>query len=48
MEIYASFAEVTDYEIGRFLGAIEDLDLMDNTLVFYITRDISRQDHGRN
>ena len=39
MEIYASFAEVTDYEIGRFLGAIEELDLMDNTLVFYITGD---------
>ena len=25
MEIYAAFAEVTDYEIGRFLDAIEDL-----------------------
>ncbi len=39
MEIYAAFGEVTDYEIGRFLDAIENLELMDNTLVFYITGD---------
>ena len=39
MEIYAAFAEVTDYEIGRFLDAIEDLGEMDNTLVIYITGD---------
>ena len=39
MEIYAAFAEVTDYEIGRFLDTIEDLGEMDNTLVFYITGD---------
>ena len=39
MEIYAAFAEVTDYEIGRFLNSIEALGEMDNTLVFYITGD---------
>ena len=39
MEIYAAFAEVTDYEIGRFLDSIEALGEMDNTLVFYITGD---------
>ena len=39
MEIYAAFAEVTDYEIGRFLDAIKDLGVMDNTLIFYITGD---------
>ena len=39
MEIYAAFGEVTDYEIGRFLDAIENMELMDNTLVFYITGD---------
>ena len=39
MEIYAAFAEVTDYEIGRFLNAIEDLGVTDNTLIFYITGD---------
>ena len=39
MEIYAAFAEVTDYEVGRFLDEIETLGVMDNTLVFYITGD---------
>ena len=39
MEIYAAFAEVTDYEVGRFLDEIETLGEMDNTLVFYITGD---------
>ncbi len=39
MEIYAAFAEVTDYEIGRFLDEIETLGEMDNTLDFYITGD---------
>ncbi len=39
MEIYAAFAEVTDYEIGRFLDAIEELGQMDNTMVIYITGD---------
>ncbi|MGB2616327.1 MAG: sulfatase-like hydrolase/transferase, partial [Candidatus Acidiferrales bacterium] len=39
MEIYAAFAEVTDYEIGRFVEAIEGLGEMDNTLIFYITGD---------
>ena len=39
MEIYAAFAEVTDYEIGRFLDEVEALGVMDNTLIFYITGD---------
>ncbi len=39
MEIYAAFAEVTDYEIGRFLDEIEALGEMDNTLIIYITGD---------
>ncbi len=39
MEIYAAFGEVTDYEIGRFLDAIEDMGELDNTLIFYITGD---------
>ncbi len=39
MEIYAAFGEVTDYEIGRFLDAIDGMGEMDNTLVFYITGD---------
>ena len=39
MEIYAAFAEVTDYEIGRFIDEIDALGVMDNTLIFYITGD---------
>ncbi len=39
MEIYAAFAEITDYEIGRFLQEIENLGAMDNTLIFYVTGD---------
>ena len=31
--------QVTDYEIGRFLDAIEELGEMDNTMVIYITGD---------
>jgi arylsulfatase len=38
-EVYAAFAEMTDHEIGRFLGAIEDLGELDDTLVFYIAGD---------
>lgn len=35
MEIFAGFAEYTDYEIGRLIQAIEDLGQLDNTLIFY-------------
>jgi arylsulfatase len=38
-EVYAAYAEMTDHEIGRFLGAIEDLGVLDETLVFYIAGD---------
>ena len=38
-EVYAAFAEMTDYEIGRLVGAIENLGNLDNTLIFYIAGD---------
>jgi arylsulfatase A-like enzyme len=38
-EIFAAYAEETDYEIGRVVQAIEDLGVMDNTLIVYITGD---------
>jgi arylsulfatase len=38
-EIFAAFAEITDYEIGRVVQAIDDLGVMDNTLIIYITGD---------
>ncbi len=39
MELYAGFLEQTDYEIGRVLDAIEDLGVLDDTLVYYIIGD---------
>jgi len=39
MEIYAGFLEQTDYNVGRVLGAIEQLGQLDNTLVIYIVGD---------
>jgi arylsulfatase A-like enzyme len=38
-EVYAAYAEMTDYEIGRLVRAIEDLGDLDNTLIFYIAGD---------
>jgi len=39
MEVFAGFAEYTDTEIGRLVGAIGDLGQLDNTLIFYIVGD---------
>jgi arylsulfatase A-like enzyme len=39
MEIYAGFLEFTDHHVGRLLDALEDLGILDNTLVYYIIGD---------
>ena len=39
MEVFAGFAEQTDYEVGRLVDAIADMGQLDNTLVFYILGD---------
>jgi arylsulfatase A-like enzyme len=39
MEIYAGFLEQTDYEVGRLIDTIEDLGVLDNTLIYYIIGD---------
>ncbi|MCB1652955.1 MAG: arylsulfatase [Pseudomonadales bacterium] len=39
MEIYAGFLEQTDHEVGRLVDAIDDLGLLEDTLVFYIIGD---------
>lgn len=39
MEIYAGFMEQTDHEIGRVLDAIDDLGIMDDTLIYLIIGD---------
>jgi len=39
MEIYAGYLEHTDHHVGRLVDALEDLGLLDDTLVFYIVGD---------
>ncbi len=39
MEVYAGFLEHTDYHVGRLIAAIEDLGILDDTLIYYIIGD---------
>jgi arylsulfatase A-like enzyme len=39
MEIYAGFMEHTDHHIGRVIKAMEDLEILDDTLVYFIIGD---------
>ncbi len=39
MEVYAGFLEHTDFHIGRLIDALEDLDVLDDTLIYYIIGD---------
>jgi arylsulfatase A-like enzyme len=39
MEVYAAFLEFTDHHVGRLLDALEDLEILDDTLVYYIIGD---------
>ncbi|WP_347977249.1 arylsulfatase [Microbacterium sp. ProA8] len=39
MEVYAGFLEHTDHHVGRVLDAIEDLGVLDDTIVYYIIGD---------
>jgi arylsulfatase A-like enzyme len=39
MEVYAGFMEFTDHHVGRLLNAIENLQILDNTLIYYIIGD---------
>jgi len=39
MEVYAGFMEHTDAQVGRVIKAIEDLGIMDDTLIFVIVGD---------
>ena len=47
MEIYAGFAEHTDHYAGVFLDALEEMGVLDNTLVFYIAGDNGASAEGR-
>jgi arylsulfatase A-like enzyme len=39
MEVYAGFLEHTDHHVGRLIDALEDLEVLDDTLVYYIIGD---------
>jgi arylsulfatase A-like enzyme len=39
MEVYAGFLEHTDHHVGRVVDAIEQLGIIDNTLIYYIIGD---------
>lgn len=39
MEVYAGFLEYTDHHVGRIFDALEKLDIMDDTLIYYIIGD---------
>ena len=39
MEVYAGFLEHTDHHVGRVINAIEQLEILDDTLIYYIIGD---------
>jgi arylsulfatase A-like enzyme len=39
MEIYAGFLEFTDHHVGRLFDALEELEVFDDTLIYYIVGD---------
>jgi arylsulfatase A-like enzyme len=39
MEVYAGFLEHTDHHVGRLVDALENLGVLENTLVYYIFGD---------
>jgi len=45
-EIFAAFAEITDYEIGRVVKAIEDIGALDNTMIIFVTGDNGASPNG--
>jgi arylsulfatase len=39
MEVYAGFLEHTDHHVGRLVDALEDLGVLEDTLIYYIIGD---------
>ncbi|MET4581049.1 arylsulfatase A-like enzyme [Conyzicola nivalis] len=39
MEVYAGFLEHTDHHVGRVIDTIEELGLLENTIIYYIVGD---------
>jgi arylsulfatase len=39
MEVYAAFLEHADHHVGRLIDTLEELDILDDTIVYYIIGD---------
>lgn len=39
MEVYAGFLEHTDHHVGRLIEALEKMEILDDTLIYYIVGD---------
>ncbi len=39
MEIYAGFLEHTDHHLGRLIDVLEEMEILDDTLIFYVIGD---------
>src|SRR5512147_1021684 len=46
MEVYAGFLEHTDHHVGRLVGALEDLAVLGDTLIYYIIGDNGASGEG--
>lgn len=46
MEAYAGFAEHTDEQVGRVISLLEEMNALDNTLIFYILGDNGASGEG--
>lgn len=46
MEVYAGFLEFTDYHIGRLIQSLEQLQVLDDTLIYYIIGDNGASGEG--
>jgi arylsulfatase A-like enzyme len=46
MEIYAGFLEHTDHHVGRLIDALADMEILDDTLIFYIIGDNGASGEG--
>jgi arylsulfatase A-like enzyme len=47
MEVYAGYAEQTDFEVGRLISTIKELGVMDNTLIIFIAGDNGASAEGQ-
>jgi len=46
MEVYAGYMEHTDHQVGRVVDALEDMKILDDTLIIYVTGDNGASGEG--